>query len=223
MEILFSVITPSRGLRPRALQAAGRSLEAAVAGAGLTPGQVEWLVGFDGIKGERPQTDLPCRCVDFPAWGDFGNRIRDRLLRLARGGHVLFLDDDNAYLPGALAVFLPHLEAEMLIGRVDTSRAFPVAVLPVPGEPAERTIRQGNVDPLCLCLSRELVVRRCGGWASEGGYESDFCNIRRYHHRARSVLVLDALVGIYDAGAGLDPQGQNPRQQRTPPCRPSTS
>lgn len=55
---------------------------------------------------------------------------------------------------------------------------------------------------------------RCGGWADEGGYESDFLNIRKYFRRARGVVRIEAVVGVYDAGRGLDPEGQNPRQQR---------
>ncbi len=212
MKILFSAITPSCGRRPRALAQAGQSLEEAARRAGLKLSQVEWLVGFDGVAGQRPRTILPIRCVDFPKAGEFGNVIRDRLIRIARGSHLLFLDDDNAYAPEALALFLPHLDQEMLIGRVDVSRAFAVETIPVPGEPAEKAVRQGNIDPLCLCLSRDLVATRCGGWRDEGGYESDYRNIRRYAHRARGMVLLDAVVGIYDAGAGLDPQGLNPRQ-----------
>lgn len=58
------------------------------------------------------------------------------------------------------------------------------------------------------------MLTRCGGWADEGGYESDFLNIRTYFRRARHVVRFDDLVGVYDAGRGLDPAGQNQRQQR---------
>jgi len=222
-DILFSVITPSCGRRPRSLRLAAASLEEAVRHAGLPPDRVEWLVGFDGVRGERPETSLPARFVDFPKAGEFGNVIRNRLLRLARGHHILLLDDDNAYVPEALALFLPHLEHEMLIGRVDVSRAFDINIIPVPGELPEKAVRQGNIDPLCLCLSRELMDTRCGGWIDEGGYESDYHNIRRYNRRARSVLLLDAVVGIYDAGAGLDPEGLNFRQKHRRGQQPCTS
>jgi hypothetical protein len=135
---------------------------------------------------------------------------------------LLLLDDDNVLTPQALASYLPLLEAEsppeIIIGRVDTSRAFDVPFLPRPApegtDPATDAIRQGNIDPLCLCLARELVLVRCRGWADEGGYESDFLNIRRYFRRARGVVRLDALVGVYDAGRGLDPEGLNLRQRR---------
>lgn len=226
-EILFSIITPSVGTRPLALAQAVRSAEAAVEHArvqtGLRPEQVEMLVGFDGVKGRQPDSLLPglrFYVLPRPEGGTcgFGNHIRHTLLRAAKGRRVLFLDDDNILTPQALALHLRHMDAEMTIGRVHTSRAFDVPFLPRPApegaDPVADAVRQGNIDPLCLCLARELVVTRCGGWADEGGYESDFLNIRKYFRRARSVVRFDDTVGVYDAGRGLDAGGQNARQLR---------
>jgi hypothetical protein len=218
-EMLISVVTPSRGDRPTALALAGASLDSAALQATRTglmsQTQVEWLVGFDGIKGERPIVSVPAKFIDFPKSGNFGNFIRDRLIALARGSHLLFLDDDNALAENALASFLPHLDHELIIARIDVSRAFDIPLLPRPGPP-EQIIRQGNIDPLCLCISRELVMGRGRGWGGEGGYESDFLNIRRYYQRAHSVKIIDDVVGVYDAGRGLDREGLNPRQARPP-------
>jgi len=237
-DILFSIITPSIGTRPRALTQAIRSVEAAVAQAqeraGLDPARVELLVGFDGVDAERPKSTLAnLRFFVLPRpeglSSGFGNHIRQALLKAARGRHLLFLDDDNALTEGALMSFLPHLEAqtsagpppELIIARVDTSRAFDVPFLPRPApagcDPVADAVRQGNIDPLCLCLARELAVVRGRGWADEGGYESDFLNIRRYHRRARGVLRIEDVVGVYDAGRGLDPEGLNARQKRAEP------
>jgi hypothetical protein len=226
-EVLFSIITPSVGTRPLALAQAVRSVEAAVGHArelcGLKPGQVEMLVGFDGVKGRQPDSSLPglhFYVLPRPEGGTcgFGNHIRNTLLRAAKGQRVLFLDDDNIFTPQAFALHLRHMDAEMTIGRVHTSRAFDVPFLPRPApegtDPVTDAVRQGNIDPLCLCLARELVVTRCGGWADEGGYESDFLNIRKYFRRARSVVRFDDTVGVYDAGRGLDAGGQNQRQLR---------
>jgi hypothetical protein len=224
---LFSVIIPSAGLRPRGLAQAVASVDAAYAlalGRGaLGPGAVEILVGFDGRDGQRPQAGLAdLRFFVLPrpqgATCGFGNHIRHILMGQARGRRLLLVDDDNALTPEALLHYLPHLDAEMVIARVDTSRAFDVPFLPRPApegaDPAADAIRQGNIDPLCLCLSRELACVRCRGWLDEGGYESDFLNIRRYFRRARSVVRTDALVGVYDAGRGLDQGGLNSRQRK---------
>ncbi|MCK9238937.1 glycosyl transferase family 2 [Desulfocurvus sp.] len=213
---LFSVITPSRGTRPRALALAVDSVARAGAQAGLPPGAVEMLVGYDGVRGPRTGPDgAPpppwVRFFDLPRGGNYGNPARQALLRAARGAFLLLLDDDNALAPGALEVYRAGLDHEMQVGRIDVSRAFDKPFLPE-ALPGRELIRPGNIDPLCLCLSRELVVVRCGGWRPEGGYESDYLNILRYARRARSVRVVEALVGVYDAGAGLDAGGRNPRQ-----------
>lgn len=217
---LFSIITPSRGARPRALALAMDSVAEAVRRAAprLGPDGVEMLVGYDGIKGPRTRPDggpVPpfVRFFDLPADGNFGNAVRQALLRAARGRFALFLDDDNALAPEALALYLDGLAHEMQIGRIDTSRAFDVPFLPV-DEPGRELVRQGNIDPLCLCLSMELVLVRCDGWRGEGGYESDYLNILRYARRAASVRIIEAQVGVYDAGCGLDEEGRNPRQAR---------
>lgn len=213
---LFSVITPSRGTRPRALALAVDSVARAAARAGLASGAVEMLVGYDGVRGPRTGPDgAPAppwvRFFDLPRGGDFGNPARQALLRAARGAFLLLVDDDNALAPGAFEVYSAGLDHEMQVGRIDVSRAFAKPFLPE-ALPGRELIRPGNIDPLCLCLSRELVAVRCGGWRPEGGYESDYLNILRYARRARSIRTTEALVGIYDAGAGLDEQGLNRRQ-----------
>lgn len=226
-DVLFSIVTPSAGRRPRALARAAESVGTAamhaLAVCGLNPARIEMLLGFDAIDAPRPDCGpVPLRSWVLPrpqgATCGFGNHIRDVLIRAAKGSHLIFLDDDNELTPEALALYLPHLAAEFILARVDTSRAFDVPFLPRPAPPdadaAQDAIRQGNIDPLCLCLSRELVGVRCGGWRDEGGYESDYLNIRRYFRRARGIVRLDGLVGVYDAGRGLDPEGQNPRQRR---------
>lgn len=226
-ELAFTVITPSVHTRPRGLAQAIASVEAAVEHArqhaGLDPAQVEMLVGFDAIQGVRHASslaDLRYFVLPRPQGGTcgFGNHIRNILLRAARGRRILFLDDDNILTPEAIVLHMRHPEAEMSIGRVHTANAFDVPFLPRPApegaDPAADAIRQGNIDPLCLCLTRHLVVTRCGGWADEGGYESDYLNILKYFRRAKSVVRFDAVVGVYDAGRGLDEGGLNSRQKR---------
>lgn len=208
----YSVITPSRGDRPLALGLAIDSVRRAVEHAGFNADDVEMLVGFDGVKGERVRPDTFIRWHDFPRDNDYGNAIRNFLLRAARGRRIVFLDDDNALTPEAFLIYEAHPDADMLIARIDVSRAHKTPYLPVLDDGREM-VRQSNIDPLCLCLDRELVVVRCDGWQGRH-YEADYRNMFRYYRRARNVQVTDRVVGIYDFGCGMDTGGLNFRQLR---------
>jgi hypothetical protein len=211
--MLFSIIIPSRGTRPKALTQAISSVLTAVDHAlnKLDPAKVEILVGFDGIHGERVVAENNVHYFDLPRDQNWGNGIRNTLLRRAKGDRLIFLDDDNALTPSAFATYLQHMDADMLIARIDAGKAFTSPFLPV-DKLGKSLVRQGNIDPLCLCLSRDLVVVRGQGWQSHGKYESDYLNILRYWRRAKSVQHSEDIVGIYDAGVGLDPEGVNQRQ-----------
>ncbi|MBQ4133648.1 MAG: glycosyl transferase family 2 [Desulfovibrionaceae bacterium] len=213
--IQYSLITPSRGDRPCALAQAVDAVKLAAEQAGLSVdglSGVEMLVGFDGVKGERVRDYPFIRYFDFPKDNDFGNAIRHGLLKASRGRRIIFHDDDNVLTPQAFCIYEAYPEADMLIGRIDVSRAFAKPWLPEIVEGRE-LVRQCNIDPLCLCLARSLVVDICGGWQGQR-YEADFLNIVRYYRRARKVIVVEDLLGIYDAGRGLDAGGLNFRQER---------
>lgn len=209
---LFSVIVPSRGTRPRALSQALSSVETSMRFAGLDEKAVEVLIGFDGVQGERVHQGPFTRYFDLPKDGNWGNGIRNILLHQAKGRRVVFLDDDNALTDDAFSVYLDHMDVELLISRIDTSLAFDRPFLPSL-DPDKPLVRQGNIDPLCLCLSTDLVRVRCKGWQSLGNYEADYLNMLYYWRRARSKRVVEDVVGVYDAGGGLDAQGVNFRQQ----------
>lgn len=213
--VQYSIITPSRGDRPNGLRQALSSIMAAADVAGLPSDEYEILVGFDGIKGEQVLTAPQIRYYTFPADNDYGNGIRNGLLKAAKGRRILFVDDDNTLTPQAFLVYEKFKNIEMLVARVDVSRAHDKPWLPVIEE-GVTTIRQSNIDPLCLCLSRELVVIRCGGWEGKG-YAADYINIFRYYRRAKSLEFTDEVVGIYDIGRGLDEKGLNFRQQALKP------
>ncbi|BDQ37469.1 glycosyl transferase family 2 [Pseudodesulfovibrio nedwellii] len=209
-DILFSVIIPSTGNRPKALQKAVSSVDEAARFAGLEKGQIEILIGFDGVKGKTPTADYVVRAFNLPRDNDWGNGIRDMLLKVASGEKILFLDDDNVIKPYALRQYIKHFDAEMVVGRIDTQLAFDQPFLPV--FDSGSMIRPGNIDPLCLCLSRRLVVDRCGGWKYRGKYEADYLNILHWHRRAHSVTVIEEVVGVYDAGRSLDCSALSRRQ-----------
>ncbi len=208
----YSLITPSRGDRPKALAQALDAVALAAEKAGLLPDGVEVLVGFDGLKGERVRDYPFVRYFDFPKDNDFGNAIRNGLLKGSKGQRIIFHDDDNVLTPNAFLSYESLPDADMIIARIDVSRAFEKPYLPEIEEGRE-IIRQCNIDPLCLCLSRNLVVNLCGGWQGQK-YEADFVNIVKYYRRARNVQVLEDVVGIYDAGRGLDDGGLNFRQEK---------
>jgi len=209
-DILFSVITPSTGNRPKALQMAVRSVEQAARFAGLETGQLEILIGFDGVKGKCPECAYPVRCFNLPSDNDWGNGIRNTLLKIASGEKLIFLDDDNVIKPYTLRNYLKHFDAEMVIGRIDTQLAFDKPFLPV--SDSGSLVRPGNIDPLCLCVSRRLVVDRCGGWRHCGRYEADYLNIFDWYRRTHSVTVTEEVVGVYDAGRSLDNSALSRRQ-----------
>lgn len=215
MELQFSIITPSRGDRPKALRHALDCIHESARQAGLLPDGLEVLIGFDGVRGERVGNAPYIKYFDFPKDHDFGNAIRHGLLKASKGKRIIFHDDDNALLPEAFSVYRAKPEAEMIIARIDVSRAFDKAYLPETC-PGQEIVRQCNIDPLCLCLSRELVWDRCGGWLGKR-YEADFLNIVRYYRRAKTVEIVDDIVGIYDAGRGMDDGGLNFRQERLEP------
>lgn len=207
----YSFIVPSRGDRPLALGLALDSVLCAVAEAKLPTHYIEILVGFDGLRGERVRQQPCIRYFDLPPNHDYGNGLRQALLKASHGSRLIFLDDDNALTPHAFRVYEQYPHAEILIARVDMSKAHAIAYLPQQEE-GKHLIRPCNIDPLCLCLSRDLVVTRCGGWQWQG-YEADYRNILHYSRRAASIEVSDEIVGIYDAGCGLDGEkGRNFRQ-----------
>lgn len=208
----YSVITPSRGDKPKALLNALQSVLASWQQTGLPESAVEMLVGFDGRKGERVLQHDAVRYYDFPADGDFGNAIRNGLIKAAKGRRLLFLDDDNALTLQAFSCYEQHADADMVLARIDTSRSLKVPYLPV--EEADKDImRLTNVDPLCVCVSREVVAVRCNGWRSDWGYSADFQNMHCYWRRAASKAVSQTVVGVYDAGLGLDSADLSPLQQ----------
>jgi hypothetical protein len=209
-DILFSVITPTTGNRPRALTKAVESVERAARFAGLESGQVEILIGFDGVRGACPSSAYAVRGMNLPADRNGGNGIRSLLTNLAQGGKLIYLDDDNILKPQALRLYMKHFDTELIIGRIDTQLAYDSPFIPRQG--VERTVRPGNVDPLCICVSRRLVTDRCGGWRYREREDADFMNILDWHVNAHSETVVEDVVGVFDAGRSLDASALSERQ-----------
>jgi hypothetical protein len=210
-DILFSIITPSAGNRPNALKNAVSSAERAARFAGLERNQLEILIGFDGARGRAPDCGYPVRTFCLPGDRNRGHGVRDTLLKLSGGEKIIFLDDDNVLKPCALSRYIRHRDAEMVIGRIDAQLTLGQPWLPVFDDGP--LVRPGNLDLLCLCLSRRLVVDRCGGWRFNGEFDSSQRNMADWHHRARSVTVIEDVVGVFDAGRSLDRAALSARQE----------
>ncbi len=207
----YSFIIPSRGDRPLALGYAIDGIMESVTYANLESHSIEILVGFDGVRGERVRP-YPCvRYYDLPSNNDFGNALRHTLLKAARAPRIIFHDDDNRLTKEAISIYEAHHDVEMLIARIDVSHAHDIPYLPQEEE-GKPLVRPCNIDPLCLCLSRELVFTRCKGWLGHK-YEADYENMLRYSRRAHSTRSIEDVVGIYDAGRGMDTEGLNFRQK----------
>ena len=144
----YSFITPSRGDRPKALGYALDCIAAAAEKAKVAFDELEVLVGFDGVKGERVRDFSFVRYYDFPKDNDFGNAIRNGLLKGSKGQRIIFHDDDNVLMPNAFLAYESVPDADMIIARIDVSRAFEKTYLPEIEEGRE-IIRQCNIDPLC--------------------------------------------------------------------------
>ncbi len=207
----YSFIIPSRGDRPQALGYALDGIMEALDYAQLSQDYIEILVGFDGVRGERVRSHPCIRYYDLPSNNDFGNALRHALLKASRGARIIFHDDDNRLTKEAISIYEAHTDVEMLIARIDVSRAHAIPYLPIE-EAGKPLVRPCNIDPLCLCLSRELVYTRCQGWLGNK-YEADYENILRYSRRAHSTKAIEDIVGIYDAGRGMDTAGLNFRQK----------
>ncbi|WP_238528367.1 glycosyltransferase family A protein [Pseudodesulfovibrio mercurii] len=209
--MLFSIITPTAGNRPNALRNAVASVERAARFAGLACNQLEILLGFDGVRGAAPDCAYPVRTFSLPGDRNRGCGVRDTLLKFSGGEKVIFLDDDNELKPCSLSRYLRHRDAEMVIGRIDAQLALDQPWLPAFDDGP--LVRPGNLDLLCLCLSRSLVVDRCGGWRHGSAPDSCLRNMAEWRRRARSVTVIEEVVGIFDAGRSLDRAALSSRQE----------
>lgn len=123
--VRLSIITPTAGR-----EALARALLSTIA-AGISPDD-EIVIGVDGPGATASVIDklaalvgeaaaLPCPVVLVTTrthLGDYGATPRNEAMRRATGTHIVYMDDDNAFTPGALEVIrtavadapdLPHL------------------------------------------------------------------------------------------------------------------
>jgi glycosyltransferase involved in cell wall biosynthesis len=137
----------------------------------LEPGDEVLLLG----DGDQPvarslfeQFGLPGRYISFPGpCRDWGATPRNQAMRLARAGWLLFLDDDDAFAPGALACVRSALAENP--GRPHLFRMY---IVPE-GRTlwARREVALGNVGTPMFVLPAGGPL---GVWGSRYGGDLDF-------------------------------------------------
>lgn len=75
----------------------------------LLPGDEVLVVG-DSPEIERVANECACRYIRCPVGGNFAYAERQHAMPLATGTHLLFLDDDDRFLPGAFAAIRSSIQ-----------------------------------------------------------------------------------------------------------------
>lgn len=151
----LSIITPTVS-RP--------TLARALASATLRPFD-EWIVVGDGPQPEARQLveelGHPYRYLETEPTCDWGNAQRQMGMEQAQGFYLLFLDDDDEYLPGALEIIRRQLTGMPFIFRAHRN-----------GEIIwkERRVVAGNVGHCFSCVPN--LRSRLPRWGY--GYNADF-------------------------------------------------
>jgi glycosyltransferase involved in cell wall biosynthesis len=165
---LLSIIVPTIGrpsladaLASIAAQSLGSDGEVICVADGIYP-QLARLWGEAGLRGRYLET--PGRS------GDFGGTPRNLAMPLAQGDWLLFLDDDDIYLPGALEVIRSVLAAGPRRPHLFRMRHYPSdgGILW-----RKRTVEFGNVSTQMIAVPND--PGRLGSWGDKKG--SDFAFI----------------------------------------------
>ena len=169
MEPRVSIVVPTRN---RAVDLPGAL--ASVLGQTFT--DWECIVVDDGstdgtpdVVREAARADPRVRSVRRGPGGSPGG-ARNAGLGVARGRLVAFLDDDDRWLPGKLALQLPLIEADrhagMIFGRVelfgDAVGVWPRR--PPSARPSLRKLLASNFVPTSTVVARRSAVDRAGGF-----------------------------------------------------------
>lgn len=129
----------------------------------------ELLIAGGGSWGAAVAHWAKARHLDLPPGGNWGHAERNAAMPEARGTHLLFLDDDDLLLPGALAAIRAAIAQAPDVPHVFRMIDPQGRILPErPG------LRQGHIGTPCLVAPN--VPARLGTWGAR--YEGDFDFIR---------------------------------------------
>lgn len=155
--IRLSVILPTTGRETLAFAAACASGQ-------LKAGDELIIVGGGAVGRQVAQAEA-AHWIDHAPGGDWGGRERMTAMQVARGSHLLFVDDDDALLPEALEEV-----REALAVAPDRPHIF--SMLNIDGRvlPAGRVVAQGNIGTPQLIAPN--VASKLGQWGTR--YEGDY-------------------------------------------------
>lgn len=123
------------------------------------------LIVGGGALGEIVAQQNQAQWIDMPPGGNWGHSERNHAIPFANGTHLLFIDDDDALVPGALNVIrLAVAEAP------DRPHVFSMIDSHGRKLPVMPTIRQGNLGTPQMVAPN--VAEKLGVWGNR--YEGDF-------------------------------------------------
>lgn len=146
----------------------------------------------------RPGDELIVQCDDS---GDVGATPRTAGMRKATGTHLLFMDDDDVYTPGALDVIRAAVLAEP--GRVHLFGLTSGQGWSLPH--GDREVRVGNVSTQMIVAPND--PKRLGAWGARRTGDADFI-LSTLAHYPDGPRWHDAVIAVWRP---LDTSGPPPR------------
>lgn len=158
MSVTFIVPTIGRPTLPRTIA----SIEARQGDEILLVGDESLRVHVRPLLDQRPEM----RFVSCPPGNDWGSTERNYATPMACGGYLSFMDDDDAYVPGARALFQSAMNGAPSIFRMQYHYAGGHVLWQEP------EIRCGNVGTPMVFVPN--VPDRIGLWGPNVGGDCDY-------------------------------------------------
>ena len=135
---------------------------------------------LDSVAGQMVAGDeLLLSVNDNSPWG---HAARNKLMRCAQGTALLFIDDDDAYLPGALNVVRTALAEHPTRVHIFKMRYGANSAAPGAEVWTEREVVEGQVSTQTVCVPTAIAV--CCRWGDRYAGDFDFISAAAAHPRA---------------------------------------